>query len=64
MAAKRKLTDAQVLWIRKQRALPFPSGKLKSYATLAKVVGCSAVHVRDIVMGKRRNPASTTGVRK
>ena len=54
MSAKRRLSDAAVLWIRKQRARPWPDGTLKSYATLAECVGCSATHVRDIVQGKRR----------
>lgn len=54
MSARRKLTDEQVQWLRKQRALPYPDGTLKSYATLAKCVGCSPQHARDIVYGRRR----------
>jgi hypothetical protein len=54
MSARQKLTDAQVLWIRKMAARRNPDGTRRTYATLAKCVGCSATHVRDIVHGLRR----------
>lgn len=54
MSAKRRLTDSQVEWIRKQAARPYPDGTRKMFATLAQVIGCSATHIRDIVYGRRR----------
>jgi hypothetical protein len=48
MAAPKRLSDADVLWVRKMHA------RGHSYATLGKSVGCSATHARDIVHGKRR----------
>lgn len=60
MSAQRKITEEQVLWLRKQHARPYPNGKMKSYATLAKCVGISATHARDIIHGKRRIISTTT----
>ena len=48
MSAPRKLSDDDVLWIRKMHA------KGISYATLAKCVGCTPTHARDIAHGRRR----------
>jgi hypothetical protein len=58
MDKRTKLTDSQVRWIRKMAARPHPDGTRRTYATLAKCVGCTATHVRDIVHGLRRS--STT----
>ena len=63
MSAKRRLTDADVLWLRKN-AKRYRSGWRIPYADLARVVGCSATHARDIILGRRRACSSTTGVRK
>lgn len=54
MSAPKRLTDADVLWVRKMHA------KGHSYAKLAKCVGCTPTHARDIVHGRRRPIRCTT----
>lgn len=47
MAAKKRLTDRQVRWLRNM------AGRY-SLRQLAKVVGCSAPHASDIIKRRRR----------
>jgi hypothetical protein len=47
MAAKKRLTDSDVRWLRKMYAR-------HSLRCLAKIVGCSAQHASDIIKRKRR----------
>jgi hypothetical protein len=48
---RKKLSDSEVRWIRRMYR---PGQKDRSMAALAKIIGCSATHVRDIIQRKRR----------
>ena len=64
MAARRRLSDDTVLWIRKMHARPYPDGSMPTNAAIAKAAGCSVTHVRDIVAGRRRHDRCTSSTRR
>lgn len=53
MSAKKRLTDSDVRWLKRVGRKEWTRGRT-SLRKLGKIVGCSAGHVRDILMGNRR----------